>query len=598
MNPDTFRLLFSARTRHRLGVATVGTVLAGLADAVGVALIVPLMQLLSGDSLQHGLLGWLAGVFGHPDRQHLAVYLALVTFGAFFAKGAMVIAFRWWLLGFLAREETAMSTRILGYYLGAPYGLHLERSSSDFIRVINDGVHSFFEKVVVNTMNVISEAVTIVAVSLTLVVLVPVPALLLLGYFLATIALFYWVIRPMARTAGRRLITSIERVYQAAGHALGGIKEIRVRHKAPYFLRHYGLAREDYAAAQRTSAFLGELPKYLFEVVFIMGIAGLSLYIFMTTSPAESVSVLAALTAAGFRLMPSATRLVSSMSMVRLGRPAYEIVIADLRAAEEVAPSEPAEASALSAAPFRLRREIALQGVTFFHAGRDRPAVDGVSLRIPVGESVALVGPSGAGKSTVVDLLLGLYRPTSGSIRADGAPIGDLLPAWQRSVGLVPQEVYLLDASLRANIAFGEEDAEVDTGRLAEAIRGAQLAELVAQLPEGLDTFIGERGVRLSGGQRQRIGIARALYTRPELLILDEATSALDNETEQRISETISHLHGSVTIVIVAHRLSTVRNCNQVVFLQDGRIEGAGGFEELQLLNDDFARLVELGSLT
>ncbi|UOE42757.1 ABC transporter ATP-binding protein [Agromyces larvae] len=596
MKRSTFRLLFSAPTRHRLTLGTLGTVATGFADAAGVALIVPLMQLLSGAAVDQGVLRWLDELFGSPGRETLAMYLAIITFGAFFLKGVAVIGFRWWLLGFLGREEAEMSTRLLRYFLNAPYGLHLKRSSADFIRVINDAVHVVFKQSVIGVMNIISELVTIIAVSITLVILVPVPAFLLLAYFLLIVALFYSVVRPAAKHAGTRLISSIARVYEGAMHALGGIKEIRIRHKAPYFLRRYSRARHDYAAAEHTAAFLGELPKYLFEVAFILGIAGISLYIFATMTPAESVSALAALTAAGFRLLPSVTRLVSSMSTVRLGRPSYEVVLADLRDAELAEENEAADDQVT--APFaRLRRDVRFDNVTFTHDGRERPAVDNVSITVPVGESVALVGPSGAGKSTIVDLLLGLYAPESGTIRADGIEIHDMLPAWQQSVGLVPQEVYLLDDSLRANIAFGEEPEDVDPVRLAEAIDGAQLTELVAQLPEGLDTFIGERGIRLSGGQRQRIGIARALYTKPQLLVLDEATSALDNETEQRISETIANLHGTVTIVIIAHRLSTVRDCNEVIFLQDGRVAAAGGFDELQLLNDDFARLVKLGSL-
>jgi ABC-type multidrug transport system fused ATPase/permease subunit len=242
-------------------------------------------------------------------------------------------------------------------------------------------------------------------------------------------------------------------------------------------------------------------------------------------------------------------------------------------------------------------REIRVEGVTFTHDGREDPAVKDVSFSVPAGSAVALVGASGAGKSTIVDIMLGLYSPSSGRVTANGTDIRTILPEWQQSLGLVPQEVYLLDDDLRANIAFGEPDDQIDETRLAQAIAGAQLEELVASLPEGLETFVGERGVRLSGGQRQRIGIARALYTRPRLLILDEATSALDNETERRISETIHALHGSVTIIIVAHRLSTVRDCDQVVLLDGGEVAAVGGFEELQLVSPDFARMVELGNL-
>ena len=210
---------------------------------------------------------------------------------------------------------------------------------------------------------------------------------------------------------------------------------------------------------------------------------------------------------------------------------------------------------------------------------------------------MAIVGPSGAGKSTLVDVLLGLHEPGSGRVTADGIDIASELSRWQRSIGLVPQDVYLLDDSLRANVAFGEPEGKIDETRLAEAIELAQLGELVAQLPDGLQTTVGDRGARLSGGQRQRLGVARALYLRPHLLVLDEATSALDNETERRITETIDSLHGRLTIVVVAHRLSTVRNCDRLIFLNEGTVESVGTFDEVRRDNTTFAALVDLADL-
>jgi ABC-type multidrug transport system fused ATPase/permease subunit len=210
---------------------------------------------------------------------------------------------------------------------------------------------------------------------------------------------------------------------------------------------------------------------------------------------------------------------------------------------------------------------------------------------------VALVGASGAGKSTIVDLVLGLHRPTGGRITVDGVDIAESIPTWQRTLGLVPQDVYLIDESLRSNVAFGEVADDIDEARIIEAVTRAQLDDLIASLPDGLDTFVGERGIRLSGGQRQRIGIARALYSRPQVLILDEATSALDNETERLITETIEALRGDMTIIVVAHRLSTVRNCDLVVFLSQGRVEVEGTFDEVRAGSAEFANLVALGTL-
>jgi ABC-type multidrug transport system fused ATPase/permease subunit len=216
---------------------------------------------------------------------------------------------------------------------------------------------------------------------------------------------------------------------------------------------------------------------------------------------------------------------------------------------------------------------------------------------VPHGTSLAIVGPSGAGKTTLVDLLLGVHIPTSGRVSVGGRPIQEFLAEWQTGVAMVPQDVFWIDDTLASNIAFGVPPDERDPERLASAVERAQLADLVASLPNGLDTPVGERGLRISGGQRQRVGIARALYGDPQLIMLDEATSALDNETEHRVASTIAALHGDVTLVVVAHRLSTVRHCDQLVFMQDGRIEGRGTFDEVRATNADFARLVELGSL-
>jgi ATP-binding cassette, subfamily B, bacterial PglK len=244
-----------------------------------------------------------------------------------------------------------------------------------------------------------------------------------------------------------------------------------------------------------------------------------------------------------------------------------------------------------------LQRELSIEHLYFRYPGTERNVLENIDQRIPAGSTVALVGSSGAGKSTLADLIMGLHQPTDGRVAADGVDICADITAWQRSIGMVPQDVYILDATLRANVAFGEAPDSVDEERLFAALARAQLDDLIRDLPDGVDTIVGERGGRLSGGQRQRIGIARALYLEPSVLVLDEATSALDSETERRITDTIESLHGQLTVIVIAHRLSTVRECDLLLYLEHGRIAAAGTFESVTAESRAFARLVRLGSL-
>jgi ABC-type multidrug transport system fused ATPase/permease subunit len=583
--------LFSARTRRRLWLSLVGSIAVATAEVMGVIAILPLMQLLTGVRTREGALGWLSGQMGHPSDTRLAVVISSFVFGAFAFKGLLTIAFRWWLLGFLNVQEAQTATALLRQYLAAPYWLHLQRNTASMVRTMNDAVSQAYSNVVIGSMSAITEIATIMGVCSVLVVLMPGPALAAIVYFALAGYSFQHLVRTRALAAGNGLLDSSGRTYQAAFHALGGVKEIKVRRAADHFVREYEVAREEFARAKRATAFLSELPRYVLELVFTIGVAAMTIAIFAMEGPGQAVTMLALFVAAGFRLLPSLVRLVASVSGLRVGRRGLELVLADLADLNGIG----RDVERQSSLPFR--RCIRLESVSFRYPSSDIAVLNGLDFEIAAGSSVGVVGSSGAGKSTFVDLLLGLHEPSSGRILVDDVDIAGSVGEWQRTIGMVPQDVYLLDDSLKSNIVFGEVDDQIDSERLAEAVELAQLHEVVRDLPEGLDTFVGERGVRLSGGQRQRIGIARALYLRPRLLVLDEATSALDNETERRISETIDSLQGRMTIVVVAHRLSTVRNCDRLVFLNHGRVEHQGTFEDVRAASPEFARLVQLGSL-
>jgi ABC-type multidrug transport system fused ATPase/permease subunit len=370
------------------------------------------------------------------------------------------------------------------------------------------------------------------------------------------------------------------------------VKELQIRNNADHFLSEFANARSDFGWARRRSAFVSELPRYFLEIVFMTGFALLAVVLFARSSTGEALSLLAFVVATGFRILPSVARLLGGYNGIRIGLPALSLVLDDVKLARRLPPVPQTSTARLS-----LRRELSVEHMSFRYPGTQRDVLEDIDLRIPAGSTVALVGSSGAGKSTLADVLMGLHRPTAGRVAVDGVDIRTDITAWQRSIGMVPQEVYILDASLRANVAFGDAPDAVDGRRLSTALNRAQLDDLIRELPNGVDTIVGERGGRLSGGQRQRIGIARALYLEPSVLVLDEATSALDSETERRITETIESLHGQMTVVVIAHRLSTVRKCDMLLYLEQGRIAAAGTFESVTAESPAFARLVKLGSL-
>jgi ABC-type multidrug transport system fused ATPase/permease subunit len=303
------------------------------------------------------------------------------------------------------------------------------------------------------------------------------------------------------------------------------------------------------------------------------------------------VGLVALFVAAGFRVLPSVSALLASASNVRVGVVFVDLVHAEIVAARTSVPVD------RGAAPLPFGDVLHVEDVSFRYPESNVDALTGVTLSVPRGTTTALVGGSGAGKTTLVDIILGLHSPTAGRVSVDGNDIRERLAGWQRNLAYVPQEVYILDATLAENIAFDQDRDAIDEQRLARSVDRAQLRGLVSSLPHGVDTPVGEKGTRLSGGQRQRIGIARALYREPEMLVLDEATSALDNETEHRIGQTLAALRGEITVLIVAHRLSTVRDADQIVFLSEGTVQAAGTFSEVRERSPEFARMVELGSL-
>lgn len=591
--PRGVGILFGPTARRQLYLAVAGSLIVAAAEMFAVAAVLPLMQLMTGAPTTTGVLGVISDLLRTTDRERLAAILATLIFVTFIGKAAFTMAFRWWMLGIVMRQEIDTASAMLQYYLFAPWSLHKSRHTGEMLRNMNDAVTQVYSLVVVGSLAALTEIMSILAILVTLLVVQPLPTLGLVAYFFVGAALFQRAVTPRFVRAGEDQLRANVGIYQSGLHALSGVRDIQLRGVQDHFLKRYREQKTLGASARRRLAFLGEAPKHLLEIMFIIGVALLTFLILRTQGASDTLPLVALFVAAGFRVLPSMSRLLGSLNSVRAGTRASDLVMEDLVAARAVVPSDNGPR-----VPTPLTAELRLDGVRFGYPDAEGAEVlKGIDLTVAAGTSLALVGGSGAGKSTLVDIMAGFHVPTAGRVLRDGEDIREHLSSWQASIGIVPQTVFLSDGPLRENIAYGVDVEDVDEAWLAEVIERARLGEVVAALPQGLDSLVGEAGDRLSGGQRQRIGIARALYARPTMLILDEATSALDNETERQLTETIAGLAGSVTIVIVAHRLSTVRHCDQLAFLEDGRVAALGTFDEVRSRNETFERLVQLGNL-
>jgi ABC-type multidrug transport system fused ATPase/permease subunit len=588
------RDILEPSTRRRLLVAMVGSVVIAMLDTFAIGLVLPLVDVATGEGVDSGTAGYVADLLGTDDPQRVTAILAVVVVLLFIGKNVGALIFNYWLLGFTYFERVNTSARILRFYLSAPYTEVSRRSGAELMRTMDTAVLQVFTMTINGLMSGFAAVVAIAAVVVALLIVAPLPTLALVAYFGAASLLYLRFAKPRAAAAGQVMNEASMAGFKAAFSALGALKEVNLRGSQQKFVEAFRQPQLRGSEAGRTAAFLGSLPRYILEVLFIIAI-GLVLLIGAADGSAGTsgaLGVLAVFVAAGFRLLPSISSLVASSSNVRVGAASVAIVRAEVLRAREFSVDDGPPPARL---PFE--RELRLDAITFRYPSSEVDVLRDVDLAMPFGGTLAIVGGSGAGKTTMVDIILGLHQPTRGAVLVDGVDIAEHQASWRQNLGYVPQDTYILDATLMENVAFDVAAEDVDRDAVIRALDRAQLSELVAALPDGLDAQVGERGTLLSGGQRQRLGIARALYRNPRLLVLDEATSALDNETEHQIGQAIDALAGSISVIVVAHRLSTVRHVDRIVFLKEGRIASSGTFDILREIDADFARLVQLGSL-
>jgi len=542
---------------------------AGL-EALGIGMVVPLVGVLSSEdaSAAHPWIQEIYRMSGLASWSAFVMATAGALFLAFFIKNAYLALFAYMQARFIFRRYARLSTRLLESYLTAPYVMHLQRNSADLIRNLTNEVNGFVTGVLVPGLTFIAECLVVLAIAGLLIAIDPAIALAAVAFFGGAVLVVQRLLKPLLRRVGHDRIAQSSSAIRWVQQSLGAVKEIKLAGREPFFLDAFRTAIERYAIASRTFATVNSAPRLIVEM---LGVAGVVLMLAFAPGTKELVPVLALYALAGIRLMPSFTRMFAATNSLRFYYPSVAALAGDLQGiASHTSTAMPVKlrVRSLPQAP-----AIEVRDLSYRYPEEERMALSGVSFTAPAGSVIGIEGPSGAGKSTLVDVLIGLLTPLSGQVRINDVPLDQLRDDWQRVIGYVPQVVYLLDDSVRRNVAFGFDDESVDDARVWRALEAARLAKCISALPGGLDGAVGERGTKLSVGERQRLGIARALYTDPCLIVLDEPTSALDSVTEREFTETVSGLAGKRTLIIISHRAALLDLCDIRVSLKGGKLE-------------------------
>jgi len=564
-----FYRLLNKHQRNRVVILFFMMLIGACFEVVGVSMMVPLVTAVMNPDIitENKICVWICRVFQITDHVDFVIWCIVVLVIIFVVK-AVYLTFEYSIqYRFVYNNRFLTQARLLAVYLNRPYEYFLSAQSGEIVRIVQEDAHNSFDMLTV-ILGFATEAAVSVAVVLTIFVINP----LMTAFVAVTLLLLMFLISKGFRQLLRKEGETYQRTYAAANkwllQSISGIKEVKVTQTEHFFLDNFVKSGQKMVNAARWNSTLQNIPRNLIELVSICSMMTvLGIMIAAGYSMDALIPSLSAFVMAAVKLLPSANRMIAGLAQTTFYEPALDNMLENLGMLEEEVAEESGEAEKLP-----LQREIRLAGIGYTYPGGEKEIFSDMDLTIPVGSSIGIVGQSGAGKTTAVDILLGLLKPQTGQVLVDGVDVSVNIRGWLAHIGYIPQMIFMLDDTVRENVVFGHvPDAHMDDAVWA-ALEEAQLADFVRNLPKGLDTAIGERGVRLSGGQRQRIGIARALYTNPDVLVFDEATSALDNETEEAIMQSIHALHGKKTMIIIAHRLTTIEGCDAVYRAGDGKI--------------------------
>ena len=549
----------------------------GILESLSISVVIPVIEvLLDPDAVMNNK--YMAALYNGLHLQSITqftIVMMLALIGAFVLKNLFLFLQSIVQLRFVYTNQFATSRKMMINYMNRPYEYYLNADTAVIQRSITSDVNNMYG-LILSLLQLISEAVVFACLVAVLLVVDAMMILTIAALLLIVLLLIKIVIKPIMVKAGQENQDFYSGLFKWIEQSVMGIKEIKIANKEQYFINEYAKCGFGYVNAVQRYNLFNSTPRLLIETVCIAGLVLYMLAVMLRgASVTEMLPQLTTFGLAAMRLIPSANRINNHLTSISYFEPFFMGVSDNLQ--EDIHDDGTvydveAYTHAKEVTKMDVKKEITLQDITYKYPNSEALIFDHADMSIPIGSAVGIVGTSGSGKTTIVDVMLGLLNLQTGSILADGVDVQTNYEGWLKNIGYIPQTIFMIDSTIRKNVAFGIADEDIDDNRVWEVLKEAQLDEFVRTLPDGLDTGIGERGIRISGGQRQRIGIARALYEDPEVLVLDEATSALDNDTEAAIMESINRLHGKKTLVIIAHRLQTIEKCDMVFRVENGQI--------------------------
>lgn len=563
--------IFDKRDKWKISVLLVAVVLGSFLELLGVTIFMPFINIIQepGEIRKKWYLKLFYDLFHFQSAKSFLAALSVIIIAIYIIKNLYLILEKSYIYRFSYNTQMKLSTRLLNTYMKEPYTFHLNKNIATLQRSLQEDTAKFMQ-VILYSLELVAELAVCFVLVIYLLFVSKSITIIVLGLLVACVGAFLLLTRKYSRKLGQDNQGYQGKIYQWMNQALGGIKEIKILGRESFFTDEYYKYYAKFARGLRIARTISILPKYVVEAVAISGLL-IGIIVKLLLGEADMTYYIPQLTVfavAAFRLMPSVGRINEHATNMLYALPSVELVYHDLVEIEDYVEKQDSEVKE----DWDLAGGIEVRNVTYCYPDTQEPVIKDASLSIQKGQTVAFIGASGAGKTTMVDIILGLLTPQQGVVMADHINVHEKPKTFHAQVGYIPQVIYLSDDTIRNNIAFGIRQPDIDEQAVVRAVEKAQLTEFIESLPNGLDTIVGDRGVRLSGGQRQRIGIARALYHDPEILVLDEATSALDNETEAAVMEAVENLQGTKTMIIIAHRLTTIRNADMIYEVGDGKV--------------------------
>ncbi len=562
--------IFDNKSKVTIFILLIFIVIGSFLEMLGVTAFLPFVELIMDEKSMDNnfVLNIIFSAFYVNDITSKITILALGIMLFYFFKNIYLTFMQDRILSFNYKTRMRIATRLLSAYMAEPYTFHIQKNTAELIRTLQTDTNQFM--LLVNAvLQFFSEAFMCIVIGIYLFHTSHSITIVIVGLLVFCVGLYYLISKKVSIKLGLQNQKYNEKLFQWINQSLGGIKEVKTLEREQYFIDAYEANYKKLIKGAKTNEMLATVPKYITETVTMVGLLSailLKIHIGQNNL-SEFIPQLTAFAVAAFKLLPAVGKISAYTNSIMYCLPSLSVIYTHLKEVEEVRKDIKKDSNSIQK---RLNNGIVVDSVSFAYPNSEKYVLNGIFLEIKKGETVAFVGSSGAGKSTLADIILGLLKPAKGAVLVDGWNIEESMTSWHKMIGYIPQTIYLTDDSIMKNVAFGINDDEINQDAVKKALKKAQLLDFIESLPEGLYTYVGDRGVRLSGGQRQRIGIARALYHDPDILVLDEATSALDNETEKAVMESIDALKGEKTMIIIAHRLSTIKNADKVIEIKNG----------------------------